>query len=114
MYAYSGILTALYERERTGAGSTLDVAMIDALGEWMMQPDLPRRLRRQAASRAPAPGTRRSRPTARTRPRTAPVYLGVQNDREWATLCRDVLERPELVDDPRFARNPSGSSTTTS
>jgi crotonobetainyl-CoA:carnitine CoA-transferase CaiB-like acyl-CoA transferase len=29
----------------------------------------------------------------------------VQNDREWAVLCRDVLLRPELVSDPRFATN---------
>jgi itaconate CoA-transferase len=38
MYAYSGILTALYDRERTGQGAALHVAMIDALGEWMSQP----------------------------------------------------------------------------
>ena len=38
MYAYAGILTALYERERTGTGSTLEVALLDALGEWMTQP----------------------------------------------------------------------------
>src|SRR5581483_6329475 len=38
MYAYSGILTALYQRERTGRGSVVEVAMLDALGEWMSQP----------------------------------------------------------------------------
>ncbi|HEY5399016.1 MAG TPA: CaiB/BaiF CoA-transferase family protein, partial [Trebonia sp.] len=38
MYAYTGILTALYDRERTGSGASLQVAMIDALGEWMTQP----------------------------------------------------------------------------
>ena len=38
MYAYTGILTALYDRERTGAGATLHVTMIDALSEWMTQP----------------------------------------------------------------------------
>jgi crotonobetainyl-CoA:carnitine CoA-transferase CaiB-like acyl-CoA transferase len=38
MYAYSGVLTALYERERTGHGSSFDVALLDALGEWMSQP----------------------------------------------------------------------------
>ncbi len=31
MYAFSGILAALYDRERTGAGATLSVAMLDAL-----------------------------------------------------------------------------------
>jgi len=38
MYAYTGILAALYERERTGRGANLRVAMLDALGEWMSQP----------------------------------------------------------------------------
>jgi crotonobetainyl-CoA:carnitine CoA-transferase CaiB-like acyl-CoA transferase len=105
MYAYSGILTALYERERTGSGGTLDVALIDALGEWMMQPTYhsvygsqsPRRTGARHASIAPygpyATGD------------GATVYLGVQNDREWAALCRDVLARPALIDDERFARN---------
>jgi crotonobetainyl-CoA:carnitine CoA-transferase CaiB-like acyl-CoA transferase len=104
-YAYSGILTALYERERTGTGSTLDVAMIDALGEWMMQPvyhavyggQAPRRAGARHATIAPYGPYAASDGT---------IYLGVQSDREWATQCRDVLARPELIDDPRFARNP--------
>jgi itaconate CoA-transferase len=33
------------------------------------------------------------------------VQLGVQNDREWRRLCEQVLGRPELADDPRFATN---------
>jgi itaconate CoA-transferase len=32
MYAFSGILAALYEREGTGVGATLSVAMLDAMG----------------------------------------------------------------------------------
>jgi formyl-CoA transferase len=35
MYAYSGILTALIKRGTTGDGSTVDVSLFDALGEWM-------------------------------------------------------------------------------
>ena len=38
MYAYTGVLTALYERERTGRGSSFEVSLLDALGEWMTQP----------------------------------------------------------------------------
>src|SRR5207244_1081184 len=38
MYAYTGVLTALYERERTGRGSSFTVSLLDALGEWMSQP----------------------------------------------------------------------------
>ena len=40
MYAYTGVLTALYERERTGRGSSFEVSLLDALGEWMTQPYL--------------------------------------------------------------------------
>lgn len=106
MYAFSGILTALYERQRTGDGSTLEVAMIDALGEWMMQPTYysvygeqpARRTGARHASIAPYGPYRAGDGSA--------VYLGVQNDREWALLCHEVIDRPDLVEDERFARNP--------
>jgi crotonobetainyl-CoA:carnitine CoA-transferase CaiB-like acyl-CoA transferase len=105
MYAYAGILTALYERERTGAGSTLEVAMIDALGEWMMQPTYYSVYGQQVARRTGA----RHASIAPYGPYRAgdggTVYLSVQNDREWAVLCRDILGRPELIEDERFARN---------
>jgi itaconate CoA-transferase len=105
MYAYSGVLTALYERECTGVGTDMHVAMLDSLGEWMGQPAQfaagsgapPRRTGARHASIAPygpylaGDGSR--------------VFIGVQNDREWAVLCTDVMTRPDLVADPRFATN---------
>jgi formyl-CoA transferase len=33
------------------------------------------------------------------------VYLGLQNEREWARFCEDVLGRPDLVGDERFSSN---------
>jgi crotonobetainyl-CoA:carnitine CoA-transferase CaiB-like acyl-CoA transferase len=33
------------------------------------------------------------------------VYLGLQNEREWVRFCEQVLNRPELVHDPRFSTN---------
>ncbi|HSY15487.1 MAG TPA: CaiB/BaiF CoA-transferase family protein [Jatrophihabitantaceae bacterium] len=106
MYAYSGILAALYERERTGQGSALDVAMLDALGEWMTQPfyysvygNRPaRRTGTQHASIAPYGAYHAGDGVA--------VFIGVQNDREWATFCDRILRRAELSDDPRFIHNP--------
>lgn len=106
MYAYSGVLAALFERATTGAGATLEVAMLDALGEWMMQPVYS--------------SVYGGRPVQRTGARHAsiapygpylagdgtPVFLAVQSDREWGVLCRDVLKRPDLVTDERFAQNP--------
>lgn len=34
------------------------------------------------------------------------VVLGTTNDREWQRLAREVIERPDLAEDPRFATNP--------
>jgi itaconate CoA-transferase len=106
MYAFSGVLTALYERERTGAGLSVEVAMLDALGEWMSQPylyavyggDAPPRTGARHASISPYG------PYATA---DGQVFLGIQNEREWAVLCRDILGRPELIEDPRFATNPA-------
>lgn len=106
MYAYSGILSALYRRERSGEGATLDVAMLDALGEWMMQPAYYGGFGDQTIRRTGA----RHASIAPYGPYRAgdgfEVFLSVQNDREWALLCGQVLDRPELADDPRFAHNP--------
>jgi itaconate CoA-transferase len=106
MYAYTGVLTALYERERTGEGSSFEVAMLDALGEWMSQPYL-------YASYGGAPPERTVARHASISPYGpfrvgdgAQVFIGVQNEREWAALCTGVLEQPGLVQDPRFADNP--------
>ena len=105
MYAFSGILTALYERERTGRGSTIEIAMLDALGEWMQQPTY-----FSVYGDRPAPRTGARHPSIapygpyRTGDGSS-VFLGVQNDREWALLCREVLGLPDLADDVRFAHN---------
>jgi crotonobetainyl-CoA:carnitine CoA-transferase CaiB-like acyl-CoA transferase len=105
MYAYSGVLTALYERERTGRGSSFEVSLFDALGEWMTQPyyytvyggNDPVRTGARHASISPyGPYAAQG----------GQVFLGLQNDREWVVLCDTVLGRPELTADPRFATNP--------
>lgn len=105
MYAYSGILTALYDRERTGSGASLHVAMIDALGEWMSQPAY---FTRYGAEPSRRTGARHASiaPYGPYRTGDGSVFLGVQNNREWAALCKEVLSLPELVDDPRFRVNP--------
>lgn len=104
MYAYSGILTALYDRERTGSGASLHVAMIDALGEWMSQPAYYSRYGERpclrTGARHPSISPYGPYPTA-----DGTIFLGVQNQREWAVLCREVLGRQDLIDDPRFATN---------
>lgn len=101
MYAYTGILTALIQRGRTGRGDVLEISMLEALGEWMMQPYLyteyggtqPSRSGAQHASIAPYG------PFATT---DGTVFFGVQNEREWVAFCSTVLMNDALAADPRF------------
>lgn len=103
MYAYSGVLTALYTRATTGTVHPVEVSLFEALAEWMGQPayytryggSQPSRLGTQHATIAPY-GTYRAADGRE-------VLLSVQNEREWAALCSRFLGRPELTDDPRFA-----------
>jgi itaconate CoA-transferase len=105
MYAYSGILTALLARSATGRGTTLDVSLFDALGEWMGQPAYyaahggaaPPRSGANHASIAPYGPFRTGDGGA--------VYLGIQNAREWTRFCAEALRRPALAGDARFATN---------
>jgi itaconate CoA-transferase len=102
MYAFAGILAALYDRERTGTGTHLEISLFDALVEWMGFP-----LQYTAGSGTPPPRTGTSH--AAIAPYGtfaagdgAEVVLGIQNEREWAAFCATVLRRPELADDARF------------
>ena len=105
MYAYSGILTALLARTTTGEGTTLEVSLFDALGEWMGPAayytgyggTAPARTGANHASIAPY-GPFRAADGGQ-------VFLGVQNAREWRRFCADVLGWPELADDDRFSSN---------
>jgi len=106
MYAFTGILTALLQRARTGEGATVEVSLFDALAEWMAQPAYVT----EYSGRAPARTGARHASIAPYGPfRTAdgtPVMLGIQNEREWVRFCSDVLGAPALATDPRFASNP--------
>src|SRR5687768_16197532 len=105
MYAFSGILAALLRRERTGEGAAVEVSLFDALAEWMGYPAYftayggeapPRTGARHAAIAPYGPYTAGDGKT---------VYLGLQNEREWARFCDQVLEQPSLALDPRFSSN---------
>lgn len=105
MYAYTNILAALIQRGRTGRGSHIDISMLEALGEWMSNP-----MYYAYKGAAPPPRAASSHPTiypygpfATGDGRT--VLLGVQNEREWAAFCKEVLQRPEVAVDDRFDSN---------
>ncbi|HSC94742.1 MAG TPA: CaiB/BaiF CoA-transferase family protein [Burkholderiales bacterium] len=105
MYAYSGILAALLQREKTGKGGRIEVTMLEALGEWMGYP-----LYYTHFSGAAPPRTGPDHATIVPYGRYLTgdgksVMLGLQNEREWAAFCDKVLGQPELATDPRYDSN---------
>ena len=106
MYGFTSVLTALIARGRSGTGTTIEVSMLEALGEWMGYPlyyttyggsPLPRTGARHAAIAPYGPFAVSAGDV---------VYLGLQNEREWVAFCDQVLCRPELARDARFDSNP--------
>src|SRR5450830_390302 len=105
MYAYSGILSALLLREKTGEGSRIDVSMLESLVEWMGYP-------MYYAFDGAAPPPRAGAAHSTIYPYGpfpagdgGTVMLGLQNEREWAAFCDKVLLTPELAVDERFSAN---------
>lgn len=103
MYAYSGILSALYLRATTGEVRQVDVSLFDSLAEWMGQPAY---YTRYGGTQPPRVGAQHAT-IAPYGPYTAAdgkaVLLAVQNEREWISLCERFLGDRALADDPRFA-----------
>jgi len=103
LYAAIGILSALSERNRTGAGRHVSVSLFDAAAGAMVN---------QAANYllggvVPSPmGTAHPNivPYQAFRAADRPFILAAGNDRLFARTC-EVLGRPELAEDPRFATN---------
>lgn len=110
MYAYSNILAALLQRGKTGQGCRIEVSMLEAMVEWMGYP-----LYYAFDGASPPPRTAAAHATIYP---YGPfpvgdggvVMLGLQNEREWAVFCDQVLRRPELAVDARYDTNSKRSA----
>lgn len=105
MYAYSGVLSALFRRERTGEGASLEVSLLESLAEWMGFPAYftmynDRQPPRTGASHA-AIAPYGPYPCAGGET----IFLGIQNEREWTIFCERVLGDTGLAGDERFKSN---------
>ena len=105
MNAYSGIMEALLMRERTGEGSAVKTSLFGTTADWMtvplMQSDYggkaPKRVGLNHPTISPYGGYQSNDGET--------VVISIQNNREWARLCTEVVELPEMIDDLRFATN---------
>ena len=104
MYVYSAVLAALVHRGTTGEGTAIEVSLFDALIEWMGHPINYGLYTGEGPVRAgdshPSIYPYGSFAAANGR-----VQFGIQNQREWEAFCAQVLQRPEVATDSRFATN---------
>jgi len=107
MYAMSSILAALLRREREGVGATLDITMFESLGEWM---GFPAYFSAYGGTPPPRSGAYHATivpygPFHAGDGKT--VFLSIQNEREFARFCDQVLGQAALARDPRFSSSPA-------
>lgn len=105
MNAYTGVLQALLERERTGNGSGVAVSLFDSLAEWMMVPLMHHDYGGKAPGRVGLKHPSIAPYSAFTLADGRQVVLSIQNEREWAAFCAEVLLQPALATDERFSTN---------
>lgn len=105
MTAFQGILQSLFARERTGQGRHVAVSLYHALSDWMNVPYLQFAYGGKIPERA-----------GLNHPTIAPygvyechdgkaVLISIQNEREWVSLCSDVIDDASVATDPRFISN---------
>jgi crotonobetainyl-CoA:carnitine CoA-transferase CaiB-like acyl-CoA transferase len=103
--ALAGILLALAERTRSGRGQSIDIALYDC-GVSLLHPHLPNYFGSGRTPQRSGNAHPNITPYDSYRTATAPIFLAVGNDRQFAKLCAH-LGAPELADDPRYIDNRS-------
>lgn len=101
LQAVGAINAALFARQTSGRGQMIDLALFDvavaALGNaglyYLCSGELPARSGNSHMT---------STPTNLFDTENDPIYMALGTDRLYRQLCEDVLDRPELADDPRF------------
>ena len=105
LYSAVAILAALRERDRTGRGAHIDMALLDTqVGvlanqalNWMVSGKVPHRMGNGHANLVPYQAFRVS---------DGEVIVAVGNDRQFARLCQ-ILGLDRLAEDERFRTNPA-------
>lgn len=107
IYAALGIVLALYQRDRTGEGQLIDISMFDTMLSWLgyfphhywHKGEEPERVGMRHHYVVPYG------PYLARDGRYVNVAIASQHD--WEVFCRQVVRRPELLDDPRFVDSPA-------
>lgn len=107
LYAVTGIMMALYHRERTGQGQYVDIAMLDSVFAFIETNIVRHTIGGVHPTRV---GARHplSAPFDIYRCKDAYVIIAVASDHHFAKLC-EMIGQPDLARDPRFDSDPHRS-----
>jgi CoA:oxalate CoA-transferase len=100
IFAAHGVLAALYERERTGVGRRVDVALLDSQIALLIYRAVYYFLAGEVAEPAGS-GHVSAVPIGAFKTQDIHIVIDANGDKFWRALCVAV-ERPEMADDPRF------------
>jgi crotonobetainyl-CoA:carnitine CoA-transferase CaiB-like acyl-CoA transferase len=103
VYAALGIVLALYHREKTGQGQYVDISMLESIVSWLgyfphhywHRGEEPARVGMHHHYVTPY-GPYKARDGEY-------VNLAVASAQDWEVFCRKITERPDLLEDERFA-----------
>ncbi len=104
MYAAQAVLAALFRRERTGKGQLIEMALYDCglmvTGYYGLDAMLLGRDPARFGNAHPS-----IVPYGMFDAADGPLIIAVGNNSQFDKFCRQVVERPDIVEDPRYATN---------
>lgn len=103
MWSTIGVLASLLARKTSGQGCRIDTSLFETAVAWMATP-VSRHMMGGGQQVPQGSGAAGIVPYQAFRTRTGWLVIGAGNDRLFTALC-DVMNRPELATDPRFATN---------
>lgn len=105
MNAHTAILQALYHRECTGEGSSIQVSLFDSIADWMNVPVLQHTYGNHETARAGVNHPSLHPYGAYRCADDKDVIFSVQNGREWTSFCEKFLLQPDLTRADEFSDN---------
>ena len=102
MNGFSAILQGLYDREITGKGSGYKVSLFDSVAEIMNVPYIQQKYTGTSPGRLGLKHPSIAPYGAFTTKDNKSLLISIQNEREWESLCRQVLKNEGLHLDPRY------------
>ncbi|MBN9472228.1 MAG: CoA transferase [Bosea sp.] len=101
--AYS-IMAAYVHQIRSGEGQQIDISLAECGLPWFVW-EAAAYFAEGTVAQPTGSRHRVSAPYQALRTGDGFIVIGAANQRTWEKLCRDVIGRPDLIDDPRFLTN---------